>query len=57
MVKIKHRDVINAIQIMSCQNSSWVMGLRIDGEGRTQIPLSSAATIGPFAGIQDRQGL
>ena len=57
MVKIKHRDVINAIQTMSCQNSSWVMGLRIDGEGRTQIPLSSAATIGPFAGIQDRQGL
>ena len=33
------------------------MGLRIYGEGRTQIPLSSPATIGPLARIQDRQGL
>ena len=39
------------------QNSSWIMGLRICGEGRTQIPLSSPATIGPLPRIQDRQGL
>ena len=32
-------------------------GLRIHGEGRTQIPLSSPAMIGPLASIQDRQGL
>ena len=32
-------------------------GLRIYGEGRSQIPLSSAAMIGPLARIQDRQGL
>ena len=32
-------------------------GLRIYGEGRTQIPLSSPAMIGRLAKIQDRQGL
>ena len=32
-------------------------GLRIYEEGRTQIPLSSPAMIGPLARIQDRQGL
>ena len=32
-------------------------GLRIYGEERTQIPLSSPAIIGPLARIQDRQGL
>ena len=32
-------------------------GLRIYGEGRTQIPLSLPAMIDPFARIQDRQGL
>ena len=32
-------------------------GLRIYGEGRTQISLSSPAMIGPLARIQDRQGL
>ena len=47
MVKIKHKDFIGAIQIMPCLNSSWIMGLRIYGEGRTQIPSSSPATIGP----------
>ena len=41
---------------MFCQNSSWITGLIIYGEGRTQIPLSSPATIGPLARIQDRQG-
>ena len=38
-------------------NSSWIMSLRIYGEGRTQIPLSSPATIGPLPRIQDKQGL
>ena len=32
-------------------------GLRIYGEGRTQIPLNSLAEIGPLARIKDRQGL
>ena len=32
-------------------------GLRIYGEARTQILLSSPAMIGPLARIQDRQGL
>ena len=41
----------------ACQNSSWIMGLRIYGEGRIQIPLSSPATIGPLERIQNRQGL
>ena len=41
---------------MPCLKASWIMGLRIYGEGRTQIPLSSPATIGPLPKIQDRQG-
>ena len=57
MVKIKHKDFIGAAPVMPCQNSSWIMGLRIYREGRNQIPLSSPATIGPLARIQDRQGL
>ena len=35
MVKIKHKDFIDAVPIMPCQNSSWIMELRIYGEGRT----------------------
>ena len=50
VVKIKHKDFIGAVPIMPCLNSSWIMGLRIYGEGRTQIPLSSPATIGPLQG-------
>ena len=46
MVKIKHKDFIGAVPVMPCQNSSWKMGLGIHGKGRTQIPLSSPATIG-----------
>ena len=56
MVKIKHKDFIDAVPIMPCQSSSWI-GFGIYGEGRTQIPLSLAGTIGPLARIQDRQGL
>ena len=37
--------------------SSWIMSLRIYGEGRTQIPLSSPATIGPLPKIHNRQDL
>ena len=57
MVKIKHKDFIDAVPIIPCQNSPWIMGLRIYGERRTQIPLISPATIGPLARFQDRQGL
>ena len=57
MVKIKHKDLIGAAPVMPCQNSSWITNLRIYGEGRTQVPLSSSAMIGPLARIQDRQGL
>ena len=57
MMKIKHKDFIGDIPIMSCENSSWIMGLRIEGEGRPQIPPSSPGAIGPLPRIQDRQGL
>ena len=52
MVKIKHKDFIGAVPIMPCLNSSWIMGLRIYGEGRTQIPMSSPATIDPLPRTQ-----
>ena len=51
MVKIKHKDFIGAVPIMLCLNSSWIMGLRIYGEGRTQIPPSSYAMIDPLTKI------
>ena len=35
IVKIKHKDFIGAAPVMLCKNSSWIMGLRIYGEGRT----------------------
>ena len=57
MLKIKQEDFIGAAPVMSCQNSLWIMGLRICAEGRTQITRSSAAAIGPLARIQDRQVL
>ena len=42
-----------------CSNYALTVdnGLRIYGEGRTQIPLSSPTMIRPLAKIQDRQGL
>ena len=55
MVKIKQKNFIGAVPIMPCLNSSWIMSLGIYGEGRTKIPLSSSATIGPLPRIQDRQ--
>ena len=33
MVKIKQKDFIGAAPVMPCQNSSWIMGLRIYKEG------------------------
>ena len=56
MVKTKHKDYINLVPTMPCENSSWIMGLKIYGEGRTQIPSLPAPT-GPLPRIQDRQGL
>ena len=55
-VKIRHKDFTGTAPVMPCQKSSWIMGLRIYGEERTQI-LISLAKIGPLARIQDRQGL
>ena len=57
MVKIKHKDFIGVVPIVPCKNSSRIMGLRIYGEGRTQIPPSSPATIGSLPRIQDTQSL
>ena len=47
MVNIKHKDFLGAVPIMPCEKSMWIMGLRIYGERRTQIPPSSSATMGP----------
>ena len=47
----KNKDFIGAVTIMLCLNSSWIMGLRIYGQGRTQIPPSSSATTGPLPKI------
>ena len=52
MVEIKHIDFIDAVQ-----DPSWIIGLRIYGEWRTQIPLSSSTTKGPLTRIQERQDL
>ena len=50
MVKRKHKDFIAATLVVTCQNSSWIMGLRIYGEGRTQIPLSLPVRLVPWQG-------
>ena len=55
--KIKNKDFIDSVSIILCQRSLWIMDLRIYGEGRSQIVLSSLATIGPLAKIQDRKDL
>ena len=41
---------------MHWQNSSWIMGLRIYEEGRTQISLNSPTTIDPLAQITEQTG-
>ena len=45
----KTKILYRSAPITPCQNSSWIMGLRIYGQERTQNPLRSPATIGPFA--------
>ena len=49
IVEIKHKEIRNVVSIMPCQNSLWIMGSRIYGEGRTQIPLSLPTMIDPLA--------
>ena len=53
----KTQRLYGAAPVMPCQNLSSIMDLRIYGEGRTQVLLSSPAATGPLARIQDRQGL
>ena len=54
MVEIKHNDFIDAVPVIALNKDN---DLRMYGEGRTQIPLSLHAMIGPLGKIQDRQGL
>ena len=51
MAEIKCKYFRDVIPIMSCQNSLWIMSLRIYGEGKTKILLSSPTntTIDPLA--------
>ena len=51
------KDSIDVVPIMPCQHSSWIMGLRIYGAGRTQNPLSPPAVIGSLERIQDKHSL
>ena len=53
MVETKYKDFIDVVPIMHWQNSSWIMGLRIYEEGRTQISLNSPTTIDPLAQITE----
>ena len=46
---MKHKDFIDVIPRMPCQNSSWIMCSRVYGLGKTHIPLSLPATIDPLA--------
>ena len=48
MVEIKHIDFIDTVPIMPCQNSLWIMGLRVYGEKRTHIFLISPAMMGLY---------
>ena len=52
----KHKYLTGPAPVMPCQNSSWITSLRIYGERRTQIPLSSPATKGPLARFQNTLG-
>ena len=48
MVEIKDENFKDMVPFMPSQKSSWIMGSRIYGEKRTQIYLSSPATIAPL---------
>ena len=54
MVEMRHKYFMDTVPIMPW---FWIIGLIFFGEGRTQISLSSTATIGSFARMQDRQTL
>ena len=55
MAEIKYKYFRDVIPIMPCQNSVRIMGLRIYGEGKTKILLSSPTntTIDPL--VQDQK--
>ena len=47
--EIKHKELVYVVPIMPCQNSLWIMGLRMYEEGRTNITLSSSHMIDSLA--------
>ena len=49
MVEINHKEFIDVVPVILYQNSSWIMGSNIYGEGRTQIPLSLPTMINHLA--------
>ena len=49
MVEINHKEFIDVVPVILYQNSSWIMGSNIYGEGRTQIPLSLTTMINHLA--------
>ena len=49
MREIKYKNNVDVIPRSPCLNLSWKMGWRIYRGGRTQIHLSSQATIDPLA--------
>ena len=51
IVEIKHKDFIDVVPVMPCQNASLIMGSRICEGGRTQISQSSLAVIDPLAQV------
>ena len=56
VVETRHKEFIHVVPVMPCQNSLWIMGSRIYGEGRTQIPLRSLATIDSLAQVPGETG-
>ena len=38
MMEIKHKDFIDLVPIVPCQNSLWIMRSSVYGKERTQIP-------------------
>ena len=44
MVKIKHKDFIGAVPIMSCLNSSWIMDNELEDLWRRENPDSPEFT-------------
>ena len=46
---MRDKEFTDVVPIMPCQNSSWIMDLRIYGEGTAQVSLSSLTTIDIWA--------